>query len=73
MTARAKHRNEVKTRLKDSTYDAMQIYKEVYGIESDSAALARLADVMLLGVVGILPGAVTGVSANSSQNVPQVR
>lgn len=55
MSRRSEYRNEVKTRLPDRTYDAMQQYKALQGIESDSAALARIAELMLLGVVGNLP------------------
>jgi hypothetical protein len=55
MSRRSEYRNEVKTRLPDRTYDAMQQYKVLQGIESDSAALARIAELMLLGVVGNLP------------------
>ncbi|MBU7436493.1 hypothetical protein [Paraburkholderia fungorum] len=55
MRRRSDCHNEVKTRLPDRTYEAMQQYKVLQGIDSDSAALARIAELMLLGVVGNLP------------------
>ncbi|MCX4154968.1 MULTISPECIES: hypothetical protein [Paraburkholderia] len=55
MRRRSERHNEVKTGLTDRVYDAMQQYKVLQGIESDSAALARIAELMLLGVVGNLP------------------
>ena len=51
MKKRAEYRTEVKTRLKDEVYERLQLYKQVYGIESDSAALARLAEIGLFGHV----------------------
>ncbi|AOZ06789.1 hypothetical protein [Cupriavidus malaysiensis] len=62
MSRRSEYRNEVKTRLRDRAYDALQVYKQVYGIESDSAALARIAEVALFGAVGTLPAPIAGVS-----------
>ncbi len=59
---RAEYRNEVKSRLRDPTYLALQKYKILYGIDSDSAALARIADQALLGVVGSIPDLVTSIS-----------
>jgi hypothetical protein len=40
----------------------VQIYKQVNGIESDSAALARIVEQHLFGAVGTLPVAIGGVS-----------
>jgi len=71
MKKRAEYRNPAKTMLRDRTYDAMQQFKAVYGIDSDSAALARIADLFLLGVVGTLPADLTGVSSDSGQSVPR--
>lgn len=71
--ARAEYRNEVKTRLRDRVYDALQFYKQLHGIDSDSAALNRIAEVALFGVVGILPAQLVGVSAEVGQIGPQVR
>ncbi|GLC92342.1 MULTISPECIES: hypothetical protein [Cupriavidus] len=62
MSRRSEFRNEVKTRLRDRAYDALQLYKQVNGIESDSAALARIAEQHLFGAVGTLPVAIGGVS-----------
>lgn len=47
--------NEVKTRLTDRAYDALQTFKQLHGIESDSAALSRITSLFLLGHVGTLP------------------
>lgn len=62
--------NEVKTRLDDRTYEALIRYKALYGHTSDAQALARLVGTSLLGVVGILPEDLSGVSANSAQIGP---
>jgi hypothetical protein len=59
---RAEYRNEVKSRLRDPTYQALQKYKLLFGIDSDSAALARIADQALLGVVGSIPDLVASIS-----------
>jgi hypothetical protein len=64
---RREYRNEVKTRLPDRTYDALQQYKALHGIDSDSAALARCAELMLLGVIGNLPSNLLDRSAEASQ------
>jgi hypothetical protein len=70
---RAEYRNEVKTRLRDVAYDALQTWKALHGIDSDSAALARLTELMLFGAVGTLPPQLVSVSAELGQNGPQVR
>lgn len=67
MTRRAEFRNEVKTRLRDEVYEKMQTFKQLHYIDSDSAALARLVEMMLCGVVGNVPGQPAGVSANLAQ------
>jgi hypothetical protein len=59
---RAEYRNEVKSRLRDPTYLALQKYKQLHGIDSDSAALARIADQALLGMVGSIPDFVASIS-----------
>ncbi|CFL83507.1 hypothetical protein [Burkholderia pseudomallei] len=73
MKSRAEFRNEVKTRLRDRVYDALQFYKQLHGIDSDSAALNRIAEVALFGVVGTLPTQLVPVSAEPSQAGPKVR
>ena len=72
MARRSEYRNEVKTRLPDRTYDAMQQYKALQGIESDSAALARIAELMLLGVVGNLPSNLLERSDEVAQTRPRL-
>jgi hypothetical protein len=69
---RAPYRNEVKTRLDDSTYEALLFFQRVHGIESISSALARAVKGHLLGMVGMLPADISGVSAAASQIGPQV-
>ncbi|MFP4895611.1 hypothetical protein [Paraburkholderia sp. EG304] len=66
MSRRTEYRNEVKTRLSDRTYDGMQAFKALQGIESDSAAMARMADLFLFGTVGNLPSNLIDRSANSA-------
>jgi hypothetical protein len=68
MSRRAEFRNEVKTRLEDPVYEGMQAYKALYGIDSDSAALARITKLFLFGTVGTLPANLLGVSAEAAQN-----
>jgi hypothetical protein len=65
--SRAAFRNEVKTRLEDPVYEGMQAYKALYGIDSDSAALARITKLFLFGTVGTLPANLVERSAASSQ------
>jgi hypothetical protein len=67
MSRRGEYRNEVKTRLPDRTYDGLQAFKALHGIESDSAALCRLADLQLFGTVGNLPANLLERSAVSAQ------
>ncbi|WP_186224600.1 hypothetical protein ACN262_08405 [Burkholderia gladioli] len=73
MSRRPEFRNEVKTRLTDEEYDAMQAFKAVYGIESDSAALKRIARLLLLGFSNTVPTRLVGVSADLGRNGPAVR
>lgn len=65
MRRRASFRNEVKTRLPDRTYCGLQAFKRLHGIESDSAALCRLADLQLFGTVGNLPSNLMEISAGA--------
>lgn len=51
MRPRAAYRNEVKTRLRDEVYTRLQDFKQLNFIDSDSAALARLAEMLLCGIV----------------------
>ncbi|WP_042295868.1 hypothetical protein [Paraburkholderia bannensis] len=69
---RAAYRNEVKTRMSDRPYEAMQAWKVLHGIDSDSAALNRIAELFLLGAVGTLPPQLVAVSADVGHNGPAV-
>jgi hypothetical protein len=71
VTRRANYRNEVKTRLDDRTYDALLRYQALHGSESISSAAARALGTALLGVIGILPADISGVSADVSQLGPR--
>ncbi|WP_347467552.1 hypothetical protein [Burkholderia stagnalis] len=73
MSTRAEYRPEVKTRLRPRTHDAMHKFKRLHGIESDSAALSRIADLFLLGAIGNLPEDLLGVSADAAQSGTAVR
>lgn len=64
---RAPYRNEVKTRLTDIQYHALQRFRAIHGIDSDSSALARAVSIALLGLVGMLPAEISGVCAEASQ------
>ncbi|MDR5756996.1 hypothetical protein [Caballeronia sp. LZ035] len=44
----------------------MQTFKALNGIDSDSAALARITKLFLFGTVGTLPANLIGVSAEAS-------
>ena len=68
MSRRTEYRNEVKTRLSDRAYEGMQAFKALHGIESDSAALSRITDLMLFGTVGNLPANLIDRSAGAAQN-----
>lgn len=67
-TNRSSYRNEVKTRLPDRTYCGLQAFKKLHGIESDSAALCRLADLQLFGTVGNLPSNLMEISAEMAHD-----
>ncbi len=71
-TRRAEFRNEIKTRLRDRAYEALQLYKRVNGIESDSAAVARLVDVAMFGLVGTLPAEISGVPDEAGRFAPRL-
>lgn len=64
---RAPYRNEVKSRFDDPTYEALLKYQAIYGIESTSAALVRITRMALLGVIGMLPADISGVSPTGSR------
>ncbi|EIF30939.1 hypothetical protein BCh11DRAFT_06451 [Burkholderia sp. Ch1-1] len=64
---RAPYRNEVRARLDDPTYEALLFYQRLHGIESVSSAMARALKGHLLGMVGMLPAEISGVSAHPSQ------
>ncbi|MDR3381763.1 hypothetical protein [Cupriavidus basilensis] len=67
MSRRSEFRNEVKTRLSDEDYAALQAFRQMSGFDSDSMALARAVRLALRGVVGTLPVALSGVSAEVAQ------
>ncbi|MGN6589341.1 MAG: hypothetical protein ACTHKE_03515 [Sphingomicrobium sp.] len=67
MSRRTEARNEVKTRLSDREYEGMQAFKALHGIESDSAALARITSLLLFGTVGNLPANLIDRSASAAQ------
>ena len=68
MARRAEYRNEVKTRLRDEVYTRLQDFKQLNFIDSDSAALARLAEMLLCGIV---PAARATVSDDSDNRSPR--
>ena len=68
MARRAEYRNEVKTRLEDDVYEALQDFKQLNFIDSDSAALARIARILLCGIV---PPARSGGSVDSVHPSPR--
>jgi hypothetical protein len=70
MVRRAEYRNEVKTRLRDEVYTRLQDFKQLNFIDSDSAALARLVEMLLCGIV---PPSRSTVSDSQGQTGPQIR
>lgn len=64
---RAKYRNEMRTRVSDEIFTAVQHFKTLTGIDSDSAAVSRLLELQLFGVVGTLPAPLNDVRANLRQ------
>ncbi|SFB68832.1 hypothetical protein SAMN05216321_101135 [Cupriavidus sp. OV038] len=54
-------RNEVKSHVRDRTYDALQLYMQVHGQESVSAAVNRILEQHLFGAVGTLPPPMVGI------------
>ncbi|MDE4918181.1 hypothetical protein ACUXAV_000218 [Cupriavidus metallidurans] len=72
MSRRSEYRNEVKTRLSDDDYAALQAFKAMSGFDSDSAALQRAVRLALRGAVGTLPVSLVGVSAEVAQLGTQV-
>lgn len=64
---RAESRNEVKTRLRDEVYTRMQEFKRLNFITSDSAALERIAEMLLCGIV---PSPRVAVSDDQGRNGP---
>ena len=67
MSRRTEYRNEVKTRLSDRAYEGLQAFRALYGIGSDSAAMARITELLLFGMVGNLPANLTERIAGSAQ------
>jgi hypothetical protein len=70
MTRRAEYRNEVKTRLEDDVYEALQDFKQLNYIDSDSAALARIVRMLLCGIV---PRPRAAVSSETGRIGPRER
>jgi hypothetical protein len=66
--SRAAYRNEVKTRLEDPVYEGMQAFKALNGIDTDSAALARITKLFLFGTVGTLPANLMDRNAASARS-----
>lgn len=48
-------RNEVKTRVRDATYDAVQRYMAENNCPSEARAISDLLEIALFGMVGSLP------------------
>ncbi|AJY62658.1 hypothetical protein ACVCIC_04775 [Burkholderia glumae] len=67
---RAEFRKEVKATMPERTYEAWLAWKALVGIDSDSAAICRMADLFLLGAVGTLPAQLVGVIVEVSQSAP---
>lgn len=70
MSRRAEYRNEVKTRLRDEVYTRLQDFKQLHFIDSDSAALARLAEMLLCGIVPAQRACVSDDSVKQSHRGP---
>lgn len=64
---RAEFRNEIKTRVRDEVYMRLQDFKQLNFIDSDSAAVARLIEMLLCGIVPAHRIPVSDDSGNKSQ------
>lgn len=71
MTRRAEYREEIKTRMRPAVATALRKFKSLNGFDSDSAALNRVAELFLLGVIGTLPEDDLGVSAEVGHPGPR--
>lgn len=69
---RAPAKNTVKSNFDDEEYEAMLLFMSKFDIESEAAALRRIARSFLFGMVGTLPAPLQAVSANSDQKGPRV-
>lgn len=68
---RAPYRNEVKSRIDDPTYEALLFFQRMHGIESTSMAIARALKSHLLGMVGMLPADISGISDSLDHGGPR--
>lgn len=71
MTRRAEYREEIKTRMRPAVATALRKFKSMNGFDSDSAALNRVAELFLLGVIGTLPDDEFGVSVEAAHSGPR--
>ncbi|MCP1121594.1 hypothetical protein ACQUFY_20965 [Robbsia andropogonis] len=67
---RAPAKNELKTRVDDDEYDALQAFREKYDIDTEAQAVRRALRIALFGVSGMLPSSPSVVSVNSGHSGP---
>ena len=52
---KTEYRNEVKTRVSDPVYEAVQSYIEKHGYASEARGISDLLELALFGVIGSVP------------------
>ena len=61
-------RNELKTRVRDATFEAVQQYMRENRCSSEARAISDLLEIALFGVVGSVPQALCDSSHESAQS-----
>jgi hypothetical protein len=68
---RTDFRNELKTRVTDPVYDALQTYIQANRCASEARAISELLELALLGTVGSIPQDVVHCSPGLAQIGPK--
>ena len=64
-------RNELKTRVRDQTFDALKQYMRDNQVSSEARAISELLEIALFGVVGTVPAALVSNSPEIGQFGPK--
>jgi len=66
-------RNEIKTRVRDTTFDAVHRYMRDNRCASEARAISDLLEIALFGVIGSVPPELVGSSHESAQFGPKTQ